>query len=173
MFVLCSMVGYFFSPRFPWKGKISGSSSPFRFRRPRRLCQGCACMCCLPWFRPPCFSWPWKSWFGPPLLWPCCCRRFLCFISFSPAAFGVFLNLKAPNLTWKNETVPIKQSMSMVVSIFGSWGITAVLCVSLFPPGGDFQPAGYALLVAALLLVLSLLLLRWIKTRGAEIFASL
>lgn len=94
------------------------------------------------------------------------------YILFS-AAFGVFLNLKAPNLTWKNETVPIKQSMSMVVSIFGSWGITAVLCVLYFRLAGIFSPAGYALLVAALLLVLSLLLLRWIKTRGAEIFASL
>ena len=89
------------------------------------------------------------------------------------AAFGVFLNLKAPNLTWKNETVPIKQSMSMVVSIFGSWGITAALCVLYFRLAGIFSPAGYALLVAALLLVLSILLLRWIKTRGAEIFASL
>ena len=94
------------------------------------------------------------------------------YILFS-AAFGVFLNLKAPNLTWKNETVPIKQSMSMVVSIFGSWGITAALCVLYFRLAGIFSPAGYALLVAALLLVLSILLLRWIKTRGAEIFASL
>ncbi len=94
------------------------------------------------------------------------------YILFS-AVFGVFLNLKAPNLTWRNETVPIKQSMSMMVSIFGSWGITAALCVLYFRLAGIFSPAGYALLVALLLLVLSILLLRWIKTRGAEIFASL
>ena len=94
------------------------------------------------------------------------------YIIFS-ASFGVFLNLKSPNLTWRNETVPIKQSMSMMVSIFGSWGITVALCVLYLPVSGIVSPAVYALMAAILLLLLSLALLRWIKTRGAEIFAAL
>jgi ABC-2 type transport system permease protein len=94
------------------------------------------------------------------------------YIIFS-ASFGLFLNLKSPNLTWTNEMVPIKQSMSMMVSIFGNWGITFALCALYFPASSVLSPAAYALIVAGILLALSLILLKWIKTRGAEIFAEL
>lgn len=94
------------------------------------------------------------------------------YIIFS-ASFGLFLNLKSPNLTWTNEMVPIKQSMSMMVSIFGNWGITFALCALYFPAASVLSPAAYALIVAGILLALSLILLKWIKTKGAKIFAAL
>jgi ABC-2 type transport system permease protein len=94
------------------------------------------------------------------------------YILFS-ASFGLFLNLKSPNLTWTNEMVPIKQSMPVVVCLLGGWGITAVLCGLYFLAAPVLGPAVYALIVAAALLILSLILLKWIKTKGAKIFAAL
>ena len=39
------------------------------------------------------------------------------------ALLGLVLNLKAPNLTWTNEIVPIKQSMSVMLTMFGGMGL--------------------------------------------------
>ena len=39
------------------------------------------------------------------------------------ALSGLCLNLKSPNLGWKNETVPIKQSLSVTVALFGGWAV--------------------------------------------------
>ena len=36
---------------------------------------------------------------------------------------GLVLNLLAPNLTWTNEAIPVKQGASVIVSMFGSWGV--------------------------------------------------
>ena len=80
------------------------------------------------------------------------------YILFS-ASFGLFLNLKSPNLTWTNEMVPIKQSMPVAVCLLGGWGITAALCGLYFLASPVLGPAVYALIVAAALLILSLILL--------------
>lgn len=36
---------------------------------------------------------------------------------------GLVLNLLSPNLTWTNESIPVKQGASVVISMFGSWGV--------------------------------------------------
>ena len=89
------------------------------------------------------------------------------------ACFGLFVNLLHPNLTWVSEMTPIKQSLGVLFSLLGGWGYAALLGV-----GGYFLtvpvPAWVALLALNLLTaLLSLLLLRWLKGRGARIFATL
>ena len=89
------------------------------------------------------------------------------------ACFGLFVNLLHPNLTWVSEMTPIKQSLGVLFSLLGGWGYAALLGV-----GGYFLtvpvPAWVALLALNLLTaLLSLLLLRWLKRRGARIFATL
>lgn len=89
------------------------------------------------------------------------------------ACFGLFVNLLHPNLTWVSEVTPIKQSLGVLFSLLGGWGYAALLGV-----GGYFLtvpvPAWVALLALNLLTaLLSLLLLRWLKGRGARIFATL
>lgn len=89
------------------------------------------------------------------------------------ACFGLFVNLLHPNLTWVSEMTPIKQSLGVLFSLLGGWGYAALLGV-----GGYFLtvpvPAWVALLALNLLTaLLSLLLLRWLKGRGARIFAAL
>jgi ABC-2 type transport system permease protein len=89
------------------------------------------------------------------------------------ASFGLFLNLKMPNLNWTNEIVPIKQSMSVMISLFGGWVITVALAGLYALLASFLSPFVYLLLACVLLLALCAVLIRWILTRGAEIFASL
>ena len=89
------------------------------------------------------------------------------------ALFGLFMNLKFPNLNWTNEAVPVKQSMSVLVSLFGGWAMTVALGALYVPLHGHVSPALYLVLVCAVLLGLCAALFQWIRSKGAEIFATL
>ena len=68
------------------------------------------------------------------------------------------LNLKRPNLSWTNETVPIKQSMPVTVALLGGWGFSILLAgvyLLLTPP---FGAAVYLLCFAAITAVGCLIL---------------
>lgn len=86
---------------------------------------------------------------------------------------GLVLGLRKPNLTWTNEAVPIKQSMNVVIVMFGGWviaiamGAGAYLLGNLIP--GELWLAGITLVLA----VLCLLMQRWLRGSGARIFAAL
>ena len=87
--------------------------------------------------------------------------------------FGLFLNLKNPNFNWTDVASLTKQSMPVVISMFGGWSFCIVLGFS-----GAFlakiAPV-WAVLCAYILLFLILwfTLNRWLKKKGTEIFASL
>lgn len=89
------------------------------------------------------------------------------------AAFGLFVNLKAPNLTWTSEVVPIKQSGSVTLALLGGWAFVLLLGGLYFLLGKALGALGYLLLCTALLALLSTALLLWLKTRGARRFSSL
>lgn len=89
------------------------------------------------------------------------------------AELGLVLNLKFPNLNWTDEVVPVKQSMGVMLALFGGW----VLVIAL---GGIYwllietvSPLVYMLCVAFLLLIVSGALLGWLRNRGARIFEGL
>lgn len=89
------------------------------------------------------------------------------------AEFGLRMNLKSPNLTWTNETVPIKQSMSVVVTMFSGWGIAIVLN-GLYYIAASFVPFWiFALVISAVLGGLSIVVQKWLKETGVKIFISL
>lgn len=89
------------------------------------------------------------------------------------ASFGLFMNLKMPNLNWTNEIVPIKQSLSVMISLFGGWVIIMALAGLYALLSSVLSPFVYLLLACALLLAICAVLIRWIFTRGAERFATL
>ena len=87
--------------------------------------------------------------------------------------FGLFLNLKMPNLNWTNVAVLTKQSMPAIISMFGGWIFCAALGV-----GGFFlaRTVSIRLVLCAyilLFLALWLILHNWLKKKGTAIFASL
>ena len=89
------------------------------------------------------------------------------------ALSGLCLNLKSPNLGWKNETVPIKQSLSVTVALFGGWAVViafGALYVALYR---FVSPPVFLIGVFAVLIIASALMLMWLKNKGTKIFASL
>ena len=48
---------------------------------------------------------------------------------FVMAVFGLFMGVIKPVLTWTNELTPIKQSASVMVTMFGGFGYTALLFI--------------------------------------------
>lgn len=87
--------------------------------------------------------------------------------------FGLFLNLKNPNFSWTNVAYVTKQSMPVVISMFGGWAFCAVLGFGSFFLA-KIAPVWAVLCVYILLfLILWLVLHIWLKKKGTEIFASL
>lgn len=89
------------------------------------------------------------------------------------AAFGLFVNLKMPNLNWTNEVVPIKQSAAAMIALFGGWVAVAALSGAYWGLSGIISPLVFIICTASLLLALSIVLIYWIRTKGARIFETL
>lgn len=89
------------------------------------------------------------------------------------AALGLSINLKMPNLNWTNEVVPIKQSMSVMIALFGGWVIILALAGLYALLDAVFSVEAFFALVCGLLLVSSAILLRWLQTKGTRIFETL
>ena len=89
------------------------------------------------------------------------------------ALAALALGLKMPNLTWTNETTPIKQSGCVMLALFVNWAYAIALGGLYFLCGRYLSAAAYLALAAAITAVVCALLLRWVKQRGARIFAAL
>ena len=89
------------------------------------------------------------------------------------ALAALALGLKMPNLTWTNETTPIKQSGSVMLALFANWFYAIALGGLYFLCGRYLSAAAYLALAAAITAAVCALLLRWVKKQGARIFAAL
>ena len=89
------------------------------------------------------------------------------------AVLGLAVNIKMPNLNWTSEIVPIKQSLSVTVALFGGWVIVGIFALGYYFTRNIFTVPVFMLLVGVILLATSLALLRWVFTKGTKIFGSL
>ncbi len=88
---------------------------------------------------------------------------------------GLWLNLRRPNLSWTNEIVPIKQSLSVLLTMLIGWAfaiVSAGLYMLVFAPAG-LGAELYLLFVCVVTAALDALLLRWLSRGGARIFEEL
>ena len=89
------------------------------------------------------------------------------------AALGLFFGVKHANLSWTNETVAIKQSTSVLLSMLADLMLAAVVGVFGYF-GSQLLPAWVCLLLLSAVFGAALmLLLRWLDHRGAQLFAEL
>ena len=89
------------------------------------------------------------------------------------ALAALALGLKMPNLTWTNEITPIKQSGCVMLSLFANWFYAIALGGLYFLCGNALSAAVYLAIFAVVTAAGSVLLLHWVKQRGARIFAAL
>lgn len=89
------------------------------------------------------------------------------------AVLGLVLNLKIPNLNWTSETTAVKQSISVLITLFAGWILSfifAAVYYLLFMPVGALW---FLVIASAVITVLCALCLLWLKKRGTEIYKNL
>lgn len=92
--------------------------------------------------------------------------------TFLVAIIGLVANLMFPNLNWKNEVAVVKRSASMFVT----WIAIAIYLGSFFIVGSftNFNNVDLFILLAVLITVfIDLVIWKWLKVKGSEIFRSL
>lgn len=87
--------------------------------------------------------------------------------------FGLFLNLKSPDFNWTNAASLTKQSMPVMINLFGGWIVCAALGF-----GGYYlcsiSNACVALIAFMIVFIaLRIVLNHWLRTKGTEIFRTL
>ncbi len=89
------------------------------------------------------------------------------------ALIGLALNLKMPNLSWTDATVPVKQSLCVLLALFGGWAMVLAFGGIYLLVIDIITPLLYLIILSLVSAVTSVLLMRWIDTRGAKIFETL
>lgn len=89
------------------------------------------------------------------------------------AEFGLMINLISPNLRWTDETVPVKQSMGVLLTIFGGWAFIIVIGILYFVMHLFITAEMFMLLFAVIAGILDAGLLYWLKNKGTKIFEKL
>lgn len=94
-------------------------------------------------------------------------------IIFFNAEMGIIYNLKSPNLEWKNETVAVKQSTSVMFTMFTMWGVVIALMALTMLMAYLINAIMALVIDLFIMVILSLLLMKWINNSGAKKFAEL
>ena len=89
------------------------------------------------------------------------------------AALGLAINLKRPNLTWTNETAPVKQSLGVLVTLLAGWLWGALMGIGHYLLMGAVSAPVWLALCSLVTAALAGLLLLWLRGRGARIFSAL
>jgi len=89
------------------------------------------------------------------------------------AEFGLVLNLKMPNLDWRNETVAVKQSLSVLVYIFASMATVLLLVGLYFAVSGFITDILYLISCTVLIAAIAAVMHIYLKKSGAAAFDKL
>ena len=100
------------------------------------------------------------------------CAAPLTYAAFT-AVFDSVLGIKMPILNWTNEIVPIKQSGSVMIAMFGTWFVCILFGGLYLAVGYKLGAAAYLLLWSVLFAAAGLLMLRWLDREGASIYKAL
>lgn len=111
--------------------------------------------------------------FKIPVVYAICSLAFIMIFILMTALIGLALNLKMPNLSWTDPTVPVKQSLCVVLALFGGWAIIMALGIIYILVMQFVAPIIYLIIVSVVALAVSALLMRFINTKGAKIFETL
>lgn len=96
----------------------------------------------------------------------------LAYVVFSGSVM-LAIDLKKPMLEWNSETQPIKQNANILITMFGSMILAAILGVLYFLLGRVISGSIYLLICFVGFAGGTLLINKWFKTKGRRIFESL
>ena len=88
------------------------------------------------------------------------------------SVWGLTANLLFPNLHWTNEVAAAKQSVSVLLGMFGGIGAIAFLIGGYFLFGKYLPVAGYLAIALALITLGVVAITVWLIKRGVKIFEN-
>ena len=100
------------------------------------------------------------------------CLMPLAFTAFM-SMFGTVIGVRMPVLNWTNEVAPIKQGGAVTIALFSGWIISMALVGAYLLIGYKLGAALYLLLCTFVFAAASLAMLKWLDTKGADLFAAL
>lgn len=86
---------------------------------------------------------------------------------------GMFLGIKMPNLTWTNELAPIKQSLGVMIAMFGGAAVAVGMGALFWWKAWKMGAELYMLLSICVYICISAVIYVWLKKSGSNIFAEL
>ena len=89
------------------------------------------------------------------------------------ACFGLFLNLRHPRMDWTSEIIVVKQSLSVILAMFGGMAIVLVLFFPYFTFLSGASDWVYLLGVTVIVYAGAAALYAWLCKRGVEKFRQL
>ena len=89
------------------------------------------------------------------------------------AEYGLVMNLIKPSLKWTSEIVALKQSPSVLVSVFSEYLMMMGLCALYLPLSDVLWDGYYVLILAAVFAGIDVGLYFWLKGVGVKKFESL
>ena len=89
------------------------------------------------------------------------------------ACFGLFVNLRHPRMDWTSEIVALKQSASVMITMFGGMGIVIALILPYFLFFTGVADWIYLLVITALAFGGAAALYAWIRGSGVKRFEAL
>ena len=103
------------------------------------------------------------------VLIPLVCVAFLATVSL----LGLVMNLLFPNFKWTTETLPVKQSVSVTVTLFGSWVLVVALGGLYYLLREQVAATAFLGITLALLCAANAGMLVWLKRCGTKRFTQL
>ncbi|MDO4811116.1 MAG: hypothetical protein Q3985_04135 [Eubacteriales bacterium] len=88
-------------------------------------------------------------------------------------AFGLILGLKRPNFNWTVESMPIKQSLNVLLSYLMGWVLVIVVCAGAYLLRNTFSAQTYLALAVAVVAIGARFLKNWLNTKGDALFNAL
>lgn len=90
------------------------------------------------------------------------------------AAVALMLDLKMAKLDWVNEAVPIKQSMQVVIVLFGSWIVALAFgALYYFVLRNVISASNFMIVLIVVFTLVTRVVGKWLDTKGVEKFAAL
>lgn len=86
---------------------------------------------------------------------------------------GVIINLAFPNVKWTNETIAVKQGLSVLFSMLGGIIYTIILCVPYIFIAKFVLPEIYLAIILAINVLLTILSGRYLSTKAAAVLNKL
>lgn len=89
------------------------------------------------------------------------------------SSFGMVMGTMRANINWTNPIVPIKQSMAVMITLFGGWILALVYPLSFYFIRSFMPPLLWKIVMTGLILLFDFICYRWCVTKGAKLIKEL